>query len=284
MDKLYSLFPMAGSKNQKKSNKLTFHIISLFPGAFDSYLGESILKRALEDKKIAVKFYNPRDFTMPTGKRVVSKKGKDGKVKKVTKKVWTYADRRVDDKAYGGGPGMVIEALPVVKAIEKAVGKKLAGINKKGGKNSVRIIFFSPSGKLFDTDTAKSIANPTSSSDAQGSVTDIVFVCGRYEGIDARVKSIFKMEDISVGPFVLTGGELPAMIMMDCIARQIPGVLGDIASLEETRTASPDVYTRPDVFEYKKKKYRVPPVLLSGNHALIEAWRKEQLNKGMEEA
>lgn len=256
------------------SKKLTFHIVSLFPGAFDSYLGESILKRALEDKKIAVKFYNPRDFTVPTGKQVISKKGKDGKVKKVTKKVWTYADRRVDDKAYGGGPGMVIEALPVVKAIEKAVGKKLASKNKKGGKNSVRIIFFSPSGKLFDTDTAKAMANSASTN-----ITDIVFVCGRYEGIDARVKAIFDMEEISVGPFVLTGGELPAMIMMDSIARQIPGVLGDIASLEETRTASPDVYTRPDVFEYKKKKYRVPPVLLSGNHALIEAWRKEQLGK-----
>ncbi|NDE67977.1 hypothetical protein EB052_00055, partial [bacterium] len=194
---------------------------------------------------------------------------------KTTKKVWTYADRRVDDKAYGGGPGMVIEALPVVKAIEKAVGKKLAGKNTKNSKKTVRIIFFSPSGKLFDTATAKEMAQ------SDTGLTDVVFVCGRYEGIDARVKEIFKMKDISVGPFVLTGGELPAMIVMDTIARQIPGVLGDIASLEETRTASPDVYTRPDVFEYKKKKYRVPPVLLSGNHAHIEAWRKEQLEKGL---
>lgn len=213
---------------------MTYHIITLFPAAFDSYLGESILKRAIEDKTIKVKFYNPRDFTNGT----------------------SYADRRVDNKPYGGGPGMVIEALPVIKAIAKA----------KGNKKKVKIVWFTPSGKQFDTTSAKNIADK---------YTDIIFICGRYEGIDARVKKAFKVEEISVGPFVLTGGELPAMLLIDCISRQVDGVLGDKASLEESRVASPDVYTRPEVVEYKGKKYRVPKVLLSGNHKLIDEWRKK---------
>ena len=217
---------------------MKYHIISLFPQSMDSYLNESILKRAIENKKIEVKFYNPRDFT----------KGD------------SYADRRVDDKPYGGGPGMVIEALPVIKAIQKAKGK-----SKK-----VKIIWFTPSGKQFDTEQAKIFSKK---------YTDIIFICGRYEGIDARVKKAFKVEEISVGPFVLTGGELPAMILIDTISRQIKGVLGDHTSLEENRIASPDVYTRPEVAEYKGKKYKVPKVLLSGNHKLIDEWRNKQSEK-----
>lgn len=214
---------------------MKYHIITLFPQALDSYLSESILKRAQEDKKISITFYNPRDFTQGT----------------------SYADRRVDDRPYGGGPGMVIEALPVIKAIAKARGKK----------KKVKIIWFTPSGKQFDTAGAKTLATK---------YTDIIFVCGRYEGIDARVKKAFKVEEVSVGPFVLTGGELPAMILIDCISRQIKGVLGDHASLEETRIASSDVYTRPEVVEYKGKKYRVPKVLLSGNRKLIDEWKQSK--------
>lgn len=190
------------------------------------------MKRAIEDKKIKVKVYNPRDFSIDK---------------------W----HRVDQKPYGGGPGMVIEALPVIKAIAKA----------KGNKKNVKIIWFTPSGKQFDTAYAKAAALKYS---------DIIFICGRYEGIDARVKKAFKVEEVSVGPFVLTGGELPAMILIDSISRQIKGVLGDHASLEESRIASPDVYTRPEVVQYKGKKLRVPKVLLSGNHKLIDEWRKKQ--------
>ena len=230
---------------------MTFHIITLFPDSFDSYLGESILKRAQEDKKISVKFYNPRDY---------AKSGKAGRGGK-SKKEMTYAERRVDDKPYGGGPGMVIEALPVIRAIDAAIGKKL---KTAAGKRKVKIIFFSPSGKMADTAYAKNLAQK---------YTDIVLVCGRYEGIDARVKKAFKMEDVSVGPFVLTGGELPAMLIIDTVSRQIEGVLGDIDSLEENRTAAADVYTRPEVIEYKGRKFRVPKVLLSGNHKLIEEWK-----------
>jgi tRNA (guanine37-N1)-methyltransferase len=211
---------------------VTFHIITLFPHAFDSYLGESILKRAIEDKKIKVAFYNPRDYA-------------DDK--------WA----RVDQKPYGGGPGMVIQALPVIKAIEKA--------KKAAGKGAAKIVFLQPSGKSFDTAYAKTAAKK---------YKHVIFVCGRYEGIDARIKKAFKMEDVSVGPFVLTGGELPAMIMIDCISRQIEGVLGNFDSREEERVSSPDSYTRPEVLVYKGKKYRVPKVLLSGNHKLIDEWRQ----------
>jgi tRNA (guanine37-N1)-methyltransferase len=224
---------------------ITFHNITLFPESFESYLNASIVKRAREDKKIAIKFYNPRDFVVPSKKGVAL----------------TYSDRRVDSRPYGGGPGMVIEALPVIKAIESAVGKKIKNSKTKG---KVKIIFFSPSGEQFSNETAESFKK----------YTDIVFVCGRYEGIDARVKKAFPMMDISVGPYVLTGGELPAMIMIDTITRRIPGVLGDNNSIEESRVASSDVYTRPPVIDYKKKKYKVPEILLTGHHAKIEEWKK----------
>ena len=234
---------------------ITFHLITLFPESFESYLNASIVKRAQEKGNIAIKFYNPRDFT------TASKKGAEQ----------TYADRRVDNRPYGGGPGMVIEALPVIKAIEKAVGSKLKNqkskIKSSQRATKVKIVFFSPAGKQFTNVVADDFTK----------YTDIVMVCGRYEGIDARVKKVFPMVDISVGPYVLTGGELPALIMIDTISRRIPGVLGDLLSLEESRIASPDVYTRPEVIEYKKKKYRVPKVLLQGNHAKIEEWKKKKL-------
>ena len=213
----------------------TFHIVTLFPEALDSYVGSSIIKRAVEDKKIRIKTYNPRDFV------------KD-------------KHHRVDQKPYGGGPGMVIEALPVIKAIEKAKGKS----------KNVKIFYLSPAGKQFTTERAAKIAS---------SANDIILICGRYEGIDARIKKVFKMQEISVGPYVVTGGELPALIMLDCISRQIPGVLGDFNSREESRIASSDVYTRPEAFEYKKKTYRVPKVLLSGHHKEIDKWRSKRAKK-----
>jgi tRNA (guanine37-N1)-methyltransferase len=105
-------------------------------------------------------------------------------------------------------------------------------------------------------------------------------IAGRYEGVDARVRKILKAESVTVGPYVLTGGEVPALVVIDAVSRQIPGVLGDYASLEEERVASPDVYTRPEVLTWKGKKYRVPKVLLSGDHKQIEAWKLKQLAGG----
>jgi tRNA (guanine37-N1)-methyltransferase len=210
-----------------------FHIITLFPKAFDSYLGESILKRAIEDKKLKVSFYNPRDFADND-----------------------YA--RIDRPPYGGGPGMVIQAEPVIKAIESAL-KKIKARKRK-------IIFLDPNGKQFTNEYAKSVSKK---------FTDVVIVSGRYEGIDARVKKVFKMEEISVGPFVLTGGELPAMLMIDVISRQVEGILGNFDSLEEKRIGG-DSYTRPEVFTHKGKKYAVPKILLSGHRAKIEEWKRKR--------
>ena len=108
--------------------------------------------------------------------------------------------------------------------------------------------------------------------------TDIIFICGRYEGIDDRVKKILKAKEWSIGQYVLTGGELPAMVCIDAISRQIKGVLNDELSLEENRIASHEIYARPEIYEYNGKKYRVPKVLLSGNHKLINEYRAKKEN------
>jgi len=204
---------------------------------FDSYLDESIVARAVKDKKIQVSFYNPRDFT-------------DDKHK------------RVDQKTYGGGPGMVLEAIPIVKAVEKAVGRKAGA----------EIFIMSPGGKQFDTKKAEKLSSSKTTK-------HIVLICGRYEGIDARVKKILKAEEVTVGPYVLTGGELPAMIMVDSITRRLKGVLGDDASIEERRVSSHEVYTRPEIIEHKGKKFRVPKVLVGGDHKKIDEWREGRAKK-----
>lgn len=234
-------------KNIKKIG-LNFHIISLFPESFDSYIDKSIIARAIQNKKIKLNFYNPRDFVKPTG----AQKNKEQPLLKV------------DDKPYGGGPGMIIKAEPIIKSIDKILNKKTII------KNETLIVFLSPGGKPFDTDLAKTFSKK---------YKDIIIICGRYEGIDFRIKKVFKMIDISVGPWITTGGELPALIMIDVISRQIEGVLGKIESLEENRIASNQVYTRPEVLIYKGKKYKVPKVLLSGNHKDIDIWRTKTRSK-----
>ncbi len=248
------------SKNEtvaKANQPIIFHLVSLFPESFSSYLGESILARAQEEKLIAVRHYDPRSFVKPTKTQAKNEK--------------PYL--RVDDRPYGGGPGMVMQAEPVAKAVDKALDavSKRKDLAKAGKKPKVLIVFLVPSGTQFTNELGSEYAKK---------YTDIVIVCGRYEGIDARIKKIFKTVDITVGPFVTTGGELPAMIMIDVMARQIPGVLGKFESREESRTASRDTYTRPEVLEYKGKKYKVPPVLLSGDHKKIDAWRAEEERKG----
>lgn len=197
-----------------------------------AYTDESILKRAQEKKLIAVAAVNPREYT------------KD-------------KHRKVDDRAYGGGPGMVMLAEPLLRATEKL---KLKGKKRK-------VIMLSPTGKQFTNELAKKWAKQYS---------DIVFICGRYEGVDDRVRKILKAEEVTVGPYVLTGGELPALTIADAVARQLSGVLGKGESIEENRTASPRTYTRPEVLTWKKKNYKVPKVLTMGNHKDIEEWRKSQ--------
>lgn len=133
-------------------------------------------------------------------------------------------------------------------------------------KKKTKIIIFSPSGKKFTTEYAKKSVQK---------YTDIIMISGRYEGIDARVQKILKAEEISIGDYVLTGGEIPAMILIDSISRQVPGVLGKYDSLEEERVSSSEIYTRPEVLAHKGKNYKVPKVLLSGNHKLIDEWKNK---------
>ena len=218
---------------------MKFHIITIFPDIFDSYLNESIVGRAIKNKLISVKFYNPRDFI------------------KAPKNNY----KPVDDKPYGGGPGMVMRAEPLLKAVEKAL-HQVKGKNKK-----VLIINFIPSAEKFTTNYAKTISKK---------YTDVILICGRYEGIDARIDKILKTKKLSIGDYVLTGGEIPAMILVDCVSRQIKGVLGNFDSREEERVSSSEVYTRPEVLKYKNKNYKVPKVLLSGNHKDIEDWKQKK--------
>src|SRR3989344_5187417 len=164
---------------------MRFHIITIFPEMFDSYLKESILGRAVKDKKISIKFYNPMDFCKPK--------------------------ERVDSRPYGGGPGMVLRPKLFLKTYD-LIKKKLKAKSYK-----LKVILFSTSGKKFTTAYAKQSAKK---------FTDIILISGRYEGIDARVQKILRAEEISIGDYVLTGGELPAMVLIDSISRQIPGVLG----------------------------------------------------------
>lgn len=212
---------------------LRFHLITLFPEACDAYLNASILGRARKNKKISVSYQTPRDY-------VDNKWGK------------------VDERPYGGGPGMVMTALPVARAIEKAIGKK------KGKK---AVVWFEPGAKAFDNKEA----------DALLKFDEIVLVCGRYEGIDSRAKKFAKtlgtLKTYSVGEAIYTGGEVPAMAIVDAVTRRIPGVLGKDSSVEERRVAAREIYTRPVVVEWKKKKYSVPKVLQTGHHANIDAWK-----------
>jgi len=210
---------------------LGFHIISIFPEAFDSYFRESIIKRAQKNKKIKINIYNLRTFSKDKHKKI-------------------------DDKPYGGGPGMVMQVEPIIKCVEKILK------NKSNSKKS-KIIIFSPNGKKFTNSEAKKFSK----------YKNLILICGRYEGIDARVKKILKATEISIGDYVLTGGEIPAMTLVDSISRQIDGVLGNNESIEENRISTSEVYTRPEIFNFKGGKYSVPKVLTSGNHKEIGKWK-----------
>ena len=221
---------------------MNFHVITLFPDICRAYTDASVLGRAqktdkgkgakVRGKKIAVEYYDPRDFS-------------DNKHKKV------------DDKPYGGGPGMVMKAEPVLKAWQKAVGRKR---NQK----KVKTLIMSPRGTVFTQKLAMEYAKK---------YDHLVLISGRYEGIDARVKTALKAEEVSVGDYILTGGELPALTIIDSVARQVPGVLGTKESLEDDRITNGECYTRPEVIEFKKKKLCVPDVFLQGNHAEINKRR-----------
>lgn len=171
----------------------------------------------------------------------------------------TNKHHKVDDYPYGGGAGMVMQAEPVYGAYESVV--KKIGTEKKP-----RVIYVTPQGKVFNQTIAKELAQEE----------DLIFLCGHYEGIDERVLEMVVTDYISIGDYVLTGGELPAMVMIDAISRLVPGVLNNDVSAEfesfQDNLLEYPQYTRPEVFMNQK----VPEVLLSGHHGNIEKWRREQ--------
>ncbi|MBI2039263.1 MAG: tRNA (guanosine(37)-N1)-methyltransferase TrmD [Candidatus Niyogibacteria bacterium] len=221
---------------------MDFYVITLFPEALGSYISSSIIGRAQKSGRIRIHIINPRDFVRDAHKIAdLSRRGR----------------AEVDDKPFGGGPGMVLQALPILKAVESAQ-KRIRGRST--------IIIFSPSGAQFAQKTARNLAKHYDA---------LILICGRYEGIDARVRKILKAKEVSIGPYVLTGGELAALAVLDVTARHVAGVLGKSESLEEHHGSHP-VYTRPEILEWKSKKYRVPKILMSGDHAAIAAWRKRK--------
>ena len=212
---------------------MNFTFISLFPEIIKSSLNESITKRAIEKSLISFETINPRDYLKPK--------------------------ERIDDKVYGGGPGMLLKSEPLMKAIDDAT--------SKFDRTESKIIYLSPKGKPFTQESAETLALEK----------NIIFICGRYEGIDQRIIDHYVDDEISIGDYVLSGGELPALVVFDAITRNIEGVLGDDSSLEQESFSGGLLeypqYTRPE----KMKLGDVPKELLSGNHAVIEQWRKKQM-------
>lgn len=206
---------------------MRFHLLTIFPGIFDSYLGESLFKRAQKARLISAHVYNLRDFT-------------------------SDKHHKVDDRPFGGGPGMVMKVEPVYKAVARI----------KKTRPKARVILFSTRGRKLDAVAAHRLSK----------YSDLVLICGRYEGVDERVARHVADEEISIGDYVLSGGELPALVLMEAVSRQLPGFLGKEESLEEVNGSFP-TYTRPEVFVVGKKKWKVPPVLLSGDHKKINEWR-----------
>lgn len=223
---------------------MRFDIITLFPEVVLPYLESSIIGRAEKKKLIQTKVWQLRDFTKNKHKKV-------------------------DDRAYGGGPGMVISTEVVYNAIKKVT----KGIRDK---KSVAVIIFDAGGKQFDDKTAINFSKK---------YKRLILITGHYEGIDERAEKMikdigFRVYKISIGPYVLTGGELPSLILVDSISRKIPGVLGKAESLEEGRFgAGLPSYTRPEVIKAGGKSYKVPKVLLSGHHKNIEEWRRKKTKK-----
>lgn len=233
----------------------SFDIITIFPNAF-SYLNESILWRAQDRKLIKINIHNLRDFS------------KDKR-------------RRVDDTPYGGGAGMVLKIEPIAEAINSILKSKikkatppllpLAKAYQKSKLKS-RIILLSAKGKTFDQKTAKRLLK----------YDRIIFICGRYEGVDERVAKYVADEEISIGNYVLSGGELPAMVVTDAVARLIPGVIKKESLAEESfsigksaKTLEYPQYTKPETVKIDGKIRKAPKVLLSGNHAKIKEWREK---------
>lgn len=209
--------------------KQRFSVVTLFPEMFDNFFSQGVIGRAVKNGLIDVAMYNPRDYTHDK-------------------------HRTVDDRPYGGGPGMLMMVQPLADAIASA---------KAASSENVMVVYLSPQGRKLDFEGVQALSQ----------YTDIVLVAGRYEGIDERVIEDFIDQEWSIGDYVLSGGELPAMVLMDAVSRLIPDVLGHNQSAVEDSFTSGLLdcphYTRPETFQDKQ----VPAVLLSGDHEKIRQWR-----------
>lgn len=220
---------------------MKFQLLTIFPTIFDSYLNESILKRAQDKKIVQFKIHNLRDWTNDKHKSV-------------------------DDAPYGGGAGMLMKIEPLYKALTA-----IKNLNKKIKPSKRKIILLSAGGKKWTQAQATKYSK----------LEEIIFICGRYEGVDARIKNFIE-DEISVGDYVLTGGELPALTIIDSVTRLLPGVLGNNESIIEESHSTDGMleypqYTRPEIFTADGKKYAVPKILLSGDHQKIKEWQKKKL-------
>lgn len=216
---------------------MIFDIMTLFPELVSSVLGESIIGRAQKSGVIEVNCHNIRDYSEDK-------------------------HRRVDDTPYGGGKGMLMAAPPIYNCYEHIINSRKEELN-------TRVIFMSPSGKLFDQKKAEELSE----------YDRVIVLCGHYEGVDRRIIDEIVDEEISIGDFVLTGGEIPACIVVDAVARLIDGVLSDPECYEKESISSGLVeypqYTRP----YEFHGVKVPDVLISGHHENIDKWRYEEAKR-----
>lgn len=217
---------------------MRFHVLTLFPEMVLDGLNTSIIGRALQNGKIGLEAVNIRDFA-------------------------TNKHMKVDDYPYGGGAGMVMQAEPVYLAY-RSVAERISVLSETEKKP--RVIYLTPQGSVFNQRMAEDLSKEE----------DLIFLCGHYEGIDERVLEMIVTDHVSIGDYVLTGGELPAMVMIDTISRLVDGVLHNddsarYESFADNRLEYPQ-YTRPEEFMGRK----VPEVLLSGNHAKIAEWREEE--------
>lgn len=210
------------------------HILTLFPEMFSGPFSHSIIKRAVEDKKVSLTLHNIRDWTQDKHKTA-------------------------DDRPYGGGEGMVLKPEPIFAAVEETS----SSLNPPP-----RVILLTPQGEVFNQKKALALSQ----------LESLILICGHYEGVDERIREHLVDEELSIGNYILTGGEIPAMAVTDAITRLIPGVIEEESAQKESFSGSTldyPQYTRPESF----RGWKVPEVLLSGNHGEIEKWREKEAVK-----
>jgi tRNA (guanine37-N1)-methyltransferase len=216
---------------------MIFDIITLFPEIFETYLKQSLIGKAQKNKIVKINTFNLRDFTSDKHKTV-------------------------DDKAFGGGRGMVLKVGPIYKAVQ---------FLKKKKRGKTKVILFTPRGKKFNQKMATRFSK----------LDELILISGRYEGVDERIAKHIVDEEVSIGDYVLMGGDLPALVLVEAVSRLIPKVIGKPELLKERITKNKGFieypqYTRPEVFSSKKGiAWKIPKILLSGDHKKIEDWRKK---------